>query len=74
MEVGKDCVLETKERMSHLPLSTKIINVWLNCLRLLATPLPQPLELEQAMGEKFKFFITIPTHNDWMITSCMEKK
>lgn len=73
MEAGTDSVLETKERMSHLPLSTKTINMWLNHLHLLAMPLPQLLELQQAMGKKFKFFITIPTPNDWMITSCVEK-
>lgn len=63
-EVGEDGVLEAKERMSRLPLNAKTINMWLKCLHLPAKTLPSLPETEQALGEIFKFFITIPPQND----------
>lgn len=74
MDVGEDKVLEAKERMSSLPLNTKIINMWLKCLHLPAMLLSQLPGTQQALGDISKSFITIPTQNDWKITSCMKKK
>lgn len=65
-------VFQKPRKECHLPFNTKTTNV----AKTSAPPshaLSQLPETEQALGQRSKFFITLPSQNDWMITSRVKK-